>query len=107
MEKIWSVISSRIDGFFFDRKMRQYTLSAFKIKERVDAYLDAKGIRHVSGVFPADEPDWPKVRVEVLLDIDDYKELFKVWEELCAIGYKGMSSEEIMGVFIGCESRIP
>jgi hypothetical protein len=100
LERLWNKVSGHVDSVFFDRKMRKFMLVAFEVKERINRFLDEQGVRHVCGVFPDAEPDWPKVDVKVLVEATDFSMVLQIWEQLCKVGYHGLPKEDARGVFI-------
>jgi len=103
MERAWDTISGYINSFFYHRTMNRYIKAANIVKQKVDDYLRKKNIKFTSKVIEDSEPGWPKVAVEVIVDLDNYDEIFKLWDELIKVGYKGISKEDFHGVMIHVE----
>jgi len=99
MERVWNTISGYINSFFYKRTMNRYIKAANIVKHKVDDYLREKNIKFTSKVIDDSEWHWPKVAVEVIVDLD-YDTIFKLWDELIEVGYKGISEEDVHGVFI-------
>jgi len=105
MERAWDTISGYINSFFYKRTMNRYIKAANIVKHKVDDYLREKNIKFTSKVIEDSEPGWPKVSVDVIVDLDNYDEVFKLWDEVCKIGYKYVSKEDFLGVMIHVEPK--
>ena len=105
MERVWDKISGCIDFFFYKRTINRYTKVAVIIKQKIDDYLREKNIKFTSEIINDSEPDWAKVAIEVVVDLDNYDKVFKLWDELCEIGFKDLTNENIHGIMIHVEPR--
>ena len=104
MERVWDTISSRIDRFFNMRLMSRYVRAAEFVKRRVDEYLRENNIWFISELVDDSEYDnWLKVSVNVVVDLDSYDAVFKLWDKLCEVGYKGICKRDFHGVMIHVE----
>lgn len=74
------------------------------VKQKIDNYLRKNNIEFTSEIVDDSEYDaWYKVSVDIRVNLDDYDEITKLWDKLCEVGYKGISEEDIHGVFIRVE----
>jgi len=106
LEKIWNRISSEINGFFFERQLVKNIRLGFSMKRKIDTYLDSKKIEYISGVFPDSWDGLPKVRVKVLLlDATSFKECMSIWDQLCDVAYKGLSSEDTLKIYVSVDYK--
>ena len=103
MERAWNTISGYINSFFYHRTMNRYIKVANVVKQKVDDYLREKNIKFTSKVIDDSEWHWPKVSVEVIVDLDNYDEVLKLWDKLCEVGYEGISNEDLTGVMLHVE----
>lgn len=101
MERTWNKIAGEINGFFYVRRMRRCHTIGLQVKNKIDLFLKSKGIEFVSSVVGSSEPDWPKVKVKVLVNIKDYDEVLKLWEKLSEVGIEGINDVE--DVFISVD----
>jgi len=103
MERVWNTISGYINFFFYHRTMNRYIKAANIVKQKVDDYLREKNIKFTSKVIENSEPGWPKVAVEVIVDLDNYDEVLKLWNKLGLMAYEGIPKKDIHGVFVRVE----
>jgi len=105
MERAWNTISGYINSFFYKRTMDRYTRAAIIVKQKVDDYLREKDIKFTSKIIEDGELEWPEVSVEVIVDLDNYDEVLKLWDKLCEVGYKAISKEDSHGVMLHVEPK--
>lgn len=100
MERTWNTISGYINSFFYHRTMNRYIKVANIVKQKVDDYLREKNIKFTSKIIDDSEYGLDEIVVEVKVDLDDYDEALKLWEELCKVGYKEISKKDSYGVYL-------
>jgi len=103
MERAWDVISGRINSFFNNRRMNRYIKAANIVKQKTDDYLRKNNIKFTSKIVDDSEWGWSKVSVDIIVDLDNYDEVFKLWDKLCEVGYEGISKEDLHGVMLHVE----
>jgi len=103
MERAWNTISNYINSLFYHRTMNRYIKAANIVKQKVDEYLREKNIKFTSKIVDDGEYYWPRVAVKVIVDLYNYDEVLKLWDELCKVGYKDISKENVYGIFIYVE----
>lgn len=103
MEKTWNELSAHINHFFLGRTMKRYMSAAILVKQKIDIYLEREGVKYTSKIVDESEIDWPKVSVDVTVELENYDAVLRLWEKLCKVGYQGISDNDINGVFISVE----
>lgn len=83
--------------------MAKYTRAANVLKQKVEDYLRKEGIKFTIKIVDDSEPEWPKVAVDVTVDLRNYRKVLKLWSKLCEVGFRGMSKEDIHGVMLHVE----
>lgn len=103
MEKLWCKLSSYVNEFFLNQKMKKYIDTAFIMRERIEDYLNCLGVTHICGVFPDPIGDWPRVVIKILIKEQDINPLV-IWKEIDKVAYKDIAHKKSRGIFTRIEN---
>jgi hypothetical protein len=92
-ENIWRKIKRRVNVYYFNKHMKVNMAEAEAMRERIVPYLESKKLKYIIKIRPEPESNWPKVVIDVQVDIKPFSVLMKLWEEIDAVGY----SEDSVG----------
>ncbi len=99
MEKVWDDVSGRVNRWFDNRKLKRYRAMAAKMYPRIHDYLNSKGIKHAMFVGDDSEGRWIKVDIRVFVDMPTYKDVLRLWDDVCKIAYAGLGHDKV-GVMV-------
>jgi hypothetical protein len=102
MERMWIKFSSFIDGLLFRKHLAENLKTASQVEKHVCYYLSQKGYTYETSVGPDPSDCAPRAVVYVRVKTKDVDELFRLWDTLCDVGYRGLPDEKAENVYIDC-----